>query len=47
MVGLECPHQLVVSPPLNLHSQNDKRMSHSWMSPQPPKILGHKANSNG
>ena len=24
MVGFECPHHLMVFPPLNLHSQNDK-----------------------
>ena len=44
IVGFKCPHHLMVSPPLNPHSYNDKRMIHR--SPPPPKILGQKAKSN-
>ena len=44
MVGFEGPHPLMVSPLLNLHSQNDKRTI--YRSPPPSKILGQKAKSN-
>ena len=44
MVGFECPYHFMVSPPLTLLSQNDKRMVPRSLPP--PKNLGQKAKKN-